>query len=322
MKTIICPAAVILRCTALLALTLLTACRTPRNSANPISIVDGRAHLKPVVAVTDFENRAGMQGQWNLGAGMAELLTSALLETDRLVLLERKNINEVVGEIARQGQPMFRPEGRVERGRLMNAQYLIRGTITDFTVVSDSSGGLSYLNIFSLFGSSSKARVALAVQVVDVASGRILYSVKTDGTASAGGAGGRIDYKQVSFGGDSFFRTPLGEATSEAIENAVEEILEGMKGIPWKPVVADVDGTDLIVNGGANVGLKPATIYLVRETPRDITDPVTGNTIESVPGRVIGRIQLTEIRPTSAGAKLREGTARRGDLLEPVSTDR
>ena len=64
-----------------------------------------------------------------------------------------------MGEIARQGQDLFRPEGRVERGRLMNAQYLIRGAVTDFTVVGDMSGWFGVENKGSLRGRSQRARV-------------------------------------------------------------------------------------------------------------------------------------------------------------------
>jgi curli biogenesis system outer membrane secretion channel CsgG len=278
---------------------------------------DGRLVIKPVVAVIDFDNRANFEGQWKLGEGMAELLAASLLDSDKVIVLERKNINQVVGEISRQGEELFRKEGRVERGRLMNAQLLIRGVITDFTVIGDSSGWLSFPH-FLFFGNGSKARVAMNIYVVDVASGKILASVKSDGTASAGGAGGKIDYKNVTFGGDSFFRTPLGKATESAIEHAVKQILKGVPQQPWSPVVAEVEARDVIINGGRNVNLQEGMSFIVRETARDVTDPVTGNIIEQKSGRVLGRIQITHVLETSAHATLVEGSAQRGDKLETM----
>ena len=280
---------------------------------------DGRLVIKPVVAVVDFDNRASFEGQWKLGEGMAELLTASLLDSDKVIVLERKNIGEVVGEISRQGDAMFRKEGRVERGRLMNAQLLIRGVITDFTVIEDSSGWLSFPH-FLFFGGGSKARVAMNIYVVDVSSGKVLSSVKSDGTASSGGGGGKIDYKNVAFGGDSFFRTPLGKATEEAIGHAVKQILKAIPHQPWQPVVAEVEDRDVIVNGGRNVNLQQGMRFIVREAPRDVTDPVTGNVIEQRAGRVLGRVQVSQVLATSSHATLVEGAARRGDKLEPLDT--
>ena len=271
--------------------------------------------VRPVVAVTDFENKASFSGQWNLGQGMAELLTAELLDTRQVEVLERKNLDDVVGEIVRQGQDLFRKEGRVERGRLKNAQYLVRGVVTDFTVTGDSSGWFAVNPVrFRIFG--SKARVAMNVRVSDVASGQVLCSVKTDATASAGGFGGRVDYRQVSFGGDAFFRTPLGKATESAIARAVRRIVAELPPQTWQPRVAEADGRQVIVNGGRNVGLRKGAVFAVRESPRMVTDPVTGNPIETVPGRVTGRIKVQEVLDTAAHADLLEGQARRGDCLE------
>ena len=277
----------------------------------------GRLIFKPIVAVTEFDNRAGFQGQWKLGEGMAELLTASLLDKDKLVVLERRRIGDVVDELDRQGQALFRKEGRVERGRLMNAQYLIRGVVTDFTVTQETSGWIRWAS-FGLFGGGSKARVALNVYVVDVGSGKVVSSVKTAGTATSGGGGGRVDYKDVSFGGDSFFRTPLGRATEEAIDEAVDAILEVLPGRPWEPLVADVQGRQVILNGGQNVHLQPGAQFLVREAAREVTDPATGNVIEQIAGRVLGRVQVDNVLETSAHGVLLEGAAQRGDRLEPV----
>lgn len=304
-----------MRLAAYMAILLLAGCAAPRDPSNPVRIEDGRPLLKPVVAVSDFENRAGFQGQWKLGEGMAELLVAALLESDKVIVLERKNINDVVGEISRQGQSLFREEGRVQRGRLMNAQYLIRGVVTDFTVTQDTSGWFSIPH-FLLFGRGSKARVALNAYIVDVASGRVLASVKTHGTASSGGAGAKIDYKDVAFGGDSFFRTPLGKATESALGEAVQNILQGLPGQPWTPMVAESEGKYVVVNGGRNVLMRPGQEFIVRDVPRDVTDPLTGHAIERIAGRVLGRIRVSDVLETSSHALLLEGVARRGDLLE------
>ena len=47
---------------------------------------------RPVVAVTSFENLANASGRWNLGDGMADLLVTELIDSERVVVLERQNL--------------------------------------------------------------------------------------------------------------------------------------------------------------------------------------------------------------------------------------
>jgi len=180
--------------------------------------------MKPVIAVTEFENRSGFSGQWQIGQGMAELLNAALLDSGRAIVLERIDLDDVMQELDRQENDLFRKEGKVPRGRLKNAEYLIRGVITDFTVTDDASGWFSHATGAGGVG-RSKARVAVALKVYDVYGGEVLSVVKSDGYASAGWFSGAINYMNVAFGGDYFFRTPLGEATDDTISKAAIRIL-------------------------------------------------------------------------------------------------
>ncbi len=299
------------------AAALLSSCRSYSRSVEHGFLSRRAPGIKPTIAVTDFENKASFNGQWNLGQGMAELLTAELVDSERVVVLERQHLDDVVGEIVRQGRDLFRQEGRVERGRLKNAQYLVRGVVTDFTVTGDSSGWFSNSS-FGIRGRGQRARVAIAVQVSDVASGEVISSAKTDASVSSGGFGGTANYKGVSFGGDAFFRTPLGRATEKAIARAVSQILHDLPVAQWQGRVAEVSGNTAIINGGRNARLKVGEKFAVREAPREVTDPVTGNTIETVPGRVIGQIQIREVNDESSHAVLLQGVARRGDCLEAL----
>jgi len=293
-------------------------CETPGNSdLRQRSPYSSKRVMKPVLAVTDFENLASFPAQWNLGKGVADLLVTQLMDSEKVVVLERKNLGDVLNEIVLQGKDVFRKEGKVERGKLKNAKYLVRGSITDFTETAEESGwfGINWLRIF---GRGSQARVAINIKVSDVETGEIVSSVKAAKTVSAGGIGAEARYKNMSFGGDAFFRTPLGKATEGAIDRAVRQIIRDLPVQRWQPRVAEADGREVVINGGQNVRVRVDDAFAVREDPRDITDPATGNVIETVPGRVVGRIQVTEVNPASAHAVILEGTAQRGQFLEPV----
>jgi curli biogenesis system outer membrane secretion channel CsgG len=302
---------------AVLFLFITAGCRTPGSGAGHTSPYRSNRVVKPVMAVADFQNLANVQGQWNLGKGMADVLVTQLLDTDRVIVLERKDLKDVLNEIVLQGGDLFRKEGKVDRGRLKNAKYLVRGSVTDFTETNESSGwfGISWLRVF---GRGSQARVAINIKVSDVETGEIVSSVKAAKTVSAGGVSAEGIYKDVAFGGDAFFRTPLGKATESAIRSALHQILRELPTNYWQPRVAEFTGDTVVINGGKNVRVRIGDKFIVRESPRDITDPATGNVIETVPGRVVGRIEITKINDASAYAVVTEGVARRGDFLETI----
>ena len=273
--------------------------------------------IKPVVAVMTFENRANYAGKWNLGEGMADVLITKLLATEMVTVLERADIDDVVGEIQRQDKDLFRDEGKVDRGRLKNARYIVYGAVTDFTIAGGASGWVgSGRNRGG--GGRSVATVALHLRVADVQSGEIITSASGNGTAAASRLEATANYNGLQFGGEAFSRTPFGRATEKAMNKALGQVLKELPVDFWQPVVAEVANDIIVINGGENVGLVPGQLFYVRSEGRSITDPVTGNVIERVPGRVVGKVQISTVKNKSARARILKGVAERGNALEPV----
>ncbi|MEI7728697.1 MAG: CsgG/HfaB family protein [Verrucomicrobiota bacterium] len=271
--------------------------------------------VPPVVAVMEFENQGGGNSQWNLGSSMADMLVTRLMDTKKVVVLERQNIRDILGELALQKQGVSRQEGRVAGGRLKNAKYLIRGAITDFSGGEGLSGGVG-VSSYKIFGGGSRSQVGLHMRIYDVETGEIIGSAKGQGHSASGSAGAAGQYKNIKFGGEAFMRTPLGKATERAMTEAIEELFKVLPVDYWHPLVAESDQGAVIVNGGENVSLKPGDQFLVREKPRFVTDPATGNVIDTITGNQTGRIRVEKVGKLSATAKLVEGTAVRGQLLE------
>jgi curli biogenesis system outer membrane secretion channel CsgG len=292
-------------------------CRTPDSSSRRHAPRRAQRTVKPVVAVAEFEDLSGFKGSWNLGEDIADLLVADLLDTERMTVLERKEIQDVVGDLVRQGQELFRKEGRTEKGRLKNAQYLVRGTITDFSETTKASGGFR-APVARIFGGGARARVAIAVTLSDVATGEIISSIKAEKRVSTDGSGSETKYRGVAFGGDAFFRTPFGQATEAVMAKTVARILRDLPVEYWQPRVAEGGADEVILNGGANVRVRVGDEFRVRDAGREVTDPVTGNVIERVPGKTVGRVRVTEVNPESAHAVVLEGAPERGQVLEPV----
>jgi len=271
--------------------------------------------IKPVVAVTTFRNETGFSGQWELGRGVPDLLVAELLQAKRVVVVDRQNLPEVVGEITRQGNELFRKEDGVTRGRLKNARYLIRGVITDFTQVGNTTGWFRSTKAEAgIWG--ARALVMINLTIIDVENGEVLCSLPAEGSAYASFYWAKFNYKDVSFGGDAFFKTPIGVATREAIQQAVHDIMLHLPLTTWRPRIAESTASTVIINGGENYGVQKNVVFNVREAGRTITDPTTGNAVDYIQGRVVGQIKIMQVRPQAAEGVIISGKPKRGDFLE------
>lgn len=261
----------------------------------------------PVVAVSSFENRAGFEGQWKLGDGMADLLVSELVESRNFVVVEREHFAKITGELNRQRSELFRPEGKTPIGRMKNAQYLIRGVVNDFSHTGSSSFSLSFLRYIFLLGRSHTARVALTLTLVDVETGQILSSVQSTGIVRTSEAYAKASYQGISFGGDVFFETPLGRATALAIRGGVKQMTRDMPENRWRPMISCVRDGVIFVNGGKDRDFRVDTDYDVRGPAQPVTDPATGDVLTFVPGIKTGTVRIMKVDDKICYAKPIEG---------------
>ena len=276
--------------------------------------------IPSVISVTTFDNRSNFSGQWKLGDGMADLLTSELVISKNFVVVDRQQIHRIVGEIDMQRDQHFRQEGRTAAGRLKGAHYLIRGVINDFSQTSGSSLWFRIKNVL-LGGNASKARVSLTLTIIHVESGEIVDSVQGSAYARARGAYVEGEYEGVRFGGDVFFATPLGIATANAIRSGVKEIIAKLPKNNWIPMIAKVSATGqyIIINGGENRGFQQEEIYAIRGKNQQVTDPSTGDILSILPGKILGTIKITSVEEKIAHAVPVSGKDfKRGQVLSPT----
>lgn len=227
---------------ALLLSSLVTACVTgPQPQARVTSgggpdIESARAEAydgpKARIAVAEFEDKMSSSGAYReeYGRGMSDMLTTALFQSNRYIVLERQKLRAVMAEQNLGATGRIKQETAAQIGEVEGAELLVMGAITGFdpgtSGVGVGLGGLFGGTLGGLMGGVKTARVAMDLRVVDVNTGRIVSATSTEATASsfAGGIGG--------IGGDlggglaGFAKTPMESAIRAAIQKAVDFVVE------------------------------------------------------------------------------------------------
>ena len=298
--------------TIVLAATLLlpAGCATSR-ARRPVKM-----GTKPTVAVEAFQDQSGFDGKWELDKGIARLVAAGLRASRDVEVPEMHEKGGAVSDFIEQGKGLLKKESAAAVSRPVRAQYIVSGAITEFSVAGDSSGWFAPSR-----NRTGRARVEMEFSIADAKTGAVLSSFEVKGNSSSPKRGG-ANYRDIPFGGKAFSETPLGKATDQALRKGLRKILQAIPPEYWQPRIAEAGPDTAIINGGENAKVRKYDEFIVREESREITDPVTGRVIETVPGRKTGRIRVTQVNETSAHAQIVEGSARRGDVLEPVQERR
>jgi len=176
----------------------------------------------------------------NITGGIRDLLTTALFQSNRFIVLERAAISDVLVEQEFSASGRVGEQSRIPTGQIEGAELLVVGALTAFD--SGAAGGIAFpvpipLNhgrdaaILDL--DFRKSYVAMDLRVIDVRTGRIVSTVSVDGTARKFGAGvsGIVGTR---YGGavrlpvllSGFANTPVEKAISEMVDAAVTHIVD------------------------------------------------------------------------------------------------
>ncbi|MCD6521411.1 hypothetical protein J7K56_01380 [Candidatus Calescamantes bacterium] len=270
--------------------------------------------LKKVIAVMELENKTGWRGR-ELGEGLTEMLITSLQETGRFIIVERKALKDILQEQKLGEEKRLTPQTAPKRGRLLGAQILVRGAITEFEQKKGGGGiGLMYKGI-GIGGGKLRAHVALDIRLYDTATGEIISSKRAEAEAVSKGLAGGVSIEGITIGGAEFEKTPLGKAAREAIEKAVEYIVEEMEKQPWVSRIIKVKDNLVYMVGGEDMGIKEGDIFYVYSLGEELIDPATGLSLGREEEKV-GKIRVKEVKEKYSKAEIIEGKGfKSGDLI-------
>jgi len=268
--------------------------------------------LKQSVAVFQFDNKTTVSNA--VGQGMADLLVTALVNSDRFIVIERQELESVLQEQGLGLSGAVTTESAARVGSLLGVELAVFGSVTAFGDEKRSVG------VRGLGVTRSRARVVADVRFVNTTTGEILYAAEVEGTESSLGLSvdtGDIDFSSVELWRD----TRVGKAASDCVGKIVTYSSRDMADLPWHGTLITLaeDGPYCYIKPGATSGLQRGNVLYVYRKGQELIDPDLGISLGSEE-ILIGKIQI--IDPNIGDGKaskclILEGTGfARGDLIK------
>lgn len=282
---------------------------------------DVHAQGKIRIAVTAFENKVKTPWwgpSWKIGEGLAEMLTSELSKTGQFIIVERQALGDIVKEQELGQSGLVRSETAARTGQVLGAQIVVRGAVTEFEENASGGGAGVRLPSFGIGGGVNNAHVALDIRLIDTSTGQVIasHNAAKSVPAAGGGLGARIG--NVTFGGDAFFQTPIGQATRAAMQDALQFIMAtAFKAVIPSFSIVKVEGGMAYINAGTNSNVRVGDVLMVYSKGEDLVDPDTGLKLGS-DEKMIGSIQITNVQEKFSIGTVRggAGAVKRGDLVK------
>lgn len=283
--------------------------------------VQAQGNLRYSITVSKFPNEAGWSGQWDIGDGFTTILTDALQQSGKFIVLGDSEMRKEA-----MAEQDFAASGRVaggqkapKVGRMTPAQLLVRGSITHVQdETSGGRGGISFKGI-SLGGSGGKAEVNITIYLVDSETGQVKASKKVVGQAGRRGLG--VGYHGSALGGlggdlEGFRKDNVGKACEDAVVEAVEFLSQQLESIAWEGSVMLANESRLVINRGTREGVAPGMAFQVGSV-EELVDPDTGEVLD-VELTTVGTVTVTEAKEKIAYCTPLAGAAK-GMSVQPAN---
>lgn len=250
---------------------------------------------KKRIVVFNFEDKTDHTWHWwggqQVGHGMADMLTTALVKSGNYRVFERAEIDKVMQEQALGQSGVVTPESAAKAGKMLGAEIAVVGAVTEFGHKKQSTGGaLKRIGVGAAVSKQS-ATVGVDVRIVNISTGEIL---KADNVRKEHAKSGlSLDTREGSFDNQAQFdESVVGKATRAAIEEIVKMLDEQTGGdAPWEAKVVMMKDGQVIINGGSETDVKIGERFAVYRGGEEMVDPDTGESLGAEETK-IGEIEV------------------------------
>ena len=258
------------------------------------------------IAVIDFDTEA-IQGEWhfgwsynNLARAAADNLASELVKTGKFTVIERQQLEKVLGEQDLGTGGRINPATAAQVGKVTGAQLLVVGSVTVWEV-SEKGGHVPQIGSWKGLGGVGvkvvTGKAELTARLVDSTTGEILGAYDGKGSHSFG----KGEFAGADLGTD----WNVGMA-SKILAGAVDKLAKDIssrtgsitpstaRGTGIEGKVAKVGADGVYINLGSAAGLKVGDKFEVRHVGEQIKDPDTGEVLGGDEGAA-GTIEVVKI---------------------------
>jgi curli biogenesis system outer membrane secretion channel CsgG len=299
----------------------LTGWRGPRLRVSVLDFSGSALQMQSAVAPSGTTTTTiALPPPGDFARGLTQMLTTQLSGRDQFVVLERAQLDKVTAEQELGGSGRVAPETAVKMGRLLGAQVLISGDITEFSYGQSSVG--SKLNIIKEVNKQIgakvdrvTAKVALDLRIIDATTGEVVGSARGEGKASSSGITADLTSAEKELAAGAGVQTPLGKASRQAIDRAVDLLVQELGRVPWSGRVVEIRGSQVYINAGSKLGVDEGMEFDVFAHSEALVDPESGLAL-GAPDQRTGRIAVTQVTEKYAVARVIEGKEfKRNDVV-------
>lgn len=278
---------------------------------------------KKRVAILRFggTGKYGAYEGWDVGEAIAGQLATALEETNCFIIADRMMLSEVLREQELGLAGVVGSDTATRAGRLIGAQVLIKGEITEFETSKKGNGlnlgfGISKIPLGLRLGGNRKvAHIAIDLRMIDASTGEIIFSETITSEAKNFGLAFGIDYEKGSLGTDHFSKTPFGKAVRQTASEATGYIVQHLQDVTWTGQVITTEGAQVFMNAGATSGVEVGDTFTVTNIAKELVDPASGVVLGRIERR-LGQIQVESVTDMYAIARVMgDFSVNRGDYL-------
>ena len=222
-------------------------CATLEQLTQPSAQVDNNSGTTPLppyngpkarIALADFDVKAA-KATGEIGAGLREMLITALVNSNRFRVVERQVLNAVMQEQELAASGAAAQGSGAQRGQIKTADIIITAAVTEFEPQASGGaggigggGGLGSGILGGLLGASlNKAHMALDIRIIDTSTSEVLVATRVQGQASdiAGGfMAGFFGGWALGGGLSAYANTPMEKAIRICIIEGVRYISQAV----------------------------------------------------------------------------------------------
>lgn len=201
-----------------------------------------------------------------MGKQALDILSAKLASSGKFILLERNDLSALLEESQKNGNT----------ASTIGADYMIIGSITEYGRKDTGKNG-----VFSS-EKTQTVEAAVAIRLVDVSTGLIIYSDEAKGSAEL------TTKTTMGVGGKASFDATLSDkAISEAIGQLVENIINKCTDNTWKTYFLSYEPDAILIAGGNSQGIKEGMTFAIKTRGKKVKNPQTGIMI-TLPGKEVG----------------------------------